>query len=213
CEDCEQEMEELNDLALEVFNASVSSTDVLSRLESIGEGTKPLQRYVTDWIESEQELEYIISEYETFRSGPVSWMSSNCPTQILPSELEIALCGLVVDCSALGGCAIGLPVVNEPELVYLPFAMLEPEEAEALFSDLGVTYDVEAGILDMGFMNKLCGWTTESAVVCASTGLDYCRVVNCGHNIIIEPQGIAKAGARYNSETDDVIIWGNILTW
>ncbi len=144
-----------------------------------------------------------------------SWMKDNCGTDVIhyPEgyDVEVANCGMVIDCTPGEFCYVGLPVVDaEPWIPYVPVSYLEGQDASLIANLVGFNYDSASRVITPGFFG--CSGIDEAYICATLPGMQRCKVVKCG-----KPVGVVFESFRADTVVEDrgdrVVIRGNLLKW
>lgn len=144
-----------------------------------------------------------------------AWMKENCDTHVFNYEngydVEVAPCGMVLDCTPGEFCYVGLAVVDaNPWIPYVPVSYLTNEQMESIADLVGLHYDSSSKLVTPGFLG--CSGIDE-AYICATTQVNYrCKIVKCGKPVTVAFKPF-EPNTYVEDRTGDVMIWGNLQTW
>ncbi len=149
-----------------------------------------------------------------------SWMGENCETSILNLDeigpVEVTSCGLVIDCSPIEFCYVGLPVVNaDPWIPYIPVTYLDGDEVEGLGNLIGMNYDSTERVITPKWWGGACltPRQLEHIYICVSLpSFSRCKVVDCGKQLDIEPTRFTPT-VTAEDIGEKMEIRGNFATW
>jgi hypothetical protein len=171
--------------------------------------------------EKNLQAEKVMASATEFYIRVGNWMKENCETEVVEVEefgqVELANCGIVIDCSPQEFCYTGIPVVNpEVGLLYMPTSYLEGEDLETAGNLVGLKPDSVAKVVRPGIFVGICTQLDmlRTAYICSAVGeMTSCRVVKCGKLIKIEPNNFNPSVTAEKTDADEVMIGGNFRTW
>jgi hypothetical protein len=228
CEEdsCFEYLAEVMEVGLNVSTGDNTISDLRTVVNSYSQEDMEKEKedfnYILNYLEGvNDEVAYVTDASFDVQQRVASWMKDNCETRVLEFpdwNVEVASCGMVVDCTPESFCYVGLPVVSaDPWIPYLPVTYLDGTDVPAMAKIAGFNYDSAAKVVTPGGFTGCGGISGEpewnKAYICAVLPTSYrCKVVGCGKYVAVE-------FVPFNPNTwaedrgDSVWIRGNLLKW
>ena len=211
----------------EIQNELETFKEVLKYLNQINEFLKPFAEELT-----------------TVQLDTASWLKDNCETSHLnygsDYQVEVATCGMVLDCSPGNYCYMGIPVVNaDPWIPYVPVGIIDEQNVDTISNVIGLNYDSSQRIVNPGAWTG-CGGSNliskgiaafnpdtyqelfnmdfsvpieNKVYICAMTSYaQRCKIVACDKYVKTKANNFVPT-PTIEDTGDNILIGGNFATW